>query len=272
VRVAALILVLALPAAAEDNSGLDQLDTRDDLRGFEAVGRVDIADGGFCTGTLIAPDLVLTAAHCVIEDDGSPVDARRITFRAGLSNGIALAEVPVAATVFDPDYQRISPSPMNMIRIDVALLHLAHQIPTSDIAPFSVASADADDEVSVVSYAEGRQETLSWQRVCKVVAREGDLIAFDCDVTYGASGAPVLDRSGGYRARIVSIVSAGSTFQDRPVALGMDLPPVVARLKQALRSGKVISSAPPVADDASQVGKRIILGGSTDTGARFVKP
>ncbi|MFO0677980.1 MAG: trypsin-like serine protease [Polyangiaceae bacterium] len=32
--------------------------------GFVAVGAL-VADGRHCTGTLVAPDVVLTAAHCV---------------------------------------------------------------------------------------------------------------------------------------------------------------------------------------------------------------
>ena len=94
----AALVLLAGPAAAQDNSRLEELTTRDDLRGFEPVGRVDIDNGGFCTGALIAADLVLTAAHCVLDPDGSPVDAGRITFRAGFSRGSSLAEVPVART------------------------------------------------------------------------------------------------------------------------------------------------------------------------------
>ena len=98
----AALLLLAGAAAAQDNSGLEELTTRDDLRGFEPVGRVDIDNGGFCTGALIAADLVLTAAHCVVEPDGTPVDAAQITFRAGFSRGTSLAEVPVARTIIDP--------------------------------------------------------------------------------------------------------------------------------------------------------------------------
>lgn len=94
-----LALVQAPPVRAQDGAGLSRLTTREDLRGFEPVGRVDIEGGGFCTGALIAPDLVLTAAHCVVDPSGTPVPAGRITFRAGLADGQALVEAPVARTV-----------------------------------------------------------------------------------------------------------------------------------------------------------------------------
>lgn len=272
-----LVLVLALvqapPVRAQDGAGLSRLTTREDLRGFEPVGRVDIEGGGFCTGALIAPDLVLTAAHCVVDRSGAPVPAGRITFRAGLADGQALVEAGVARTVLHPDYRPLTPAPPEMIRRDVALMQLAKPIPTAQIPPFTVALPGQGDKVSVVSYADGRTEALAWQPVCNVLARQDRLIAVDCDVSFGSSGAPVLDRSAGYRAKIVSIISVGSTWEGKRVAVGMELPGIVAELKAALRAGRVASEAVPAEAPQRQVGKKIVVGeGGGETGARFVRP
>ncbi len=267
-----LTLVLAGPLLAQENSGLDRLSTREELRGFEPVGRVDVKDGGFCTGSLIAPDLVLTAAHCVIGPDGTPVPAGNITFRAGLVDGVALVEAPVVRTVVHPDYEWVGSATMDVVEIDVALMQLLTPIPSSQISPFSVALPGAGDEVSVVSYADGRTEALAWQRLCHVLARQDGLIAMDCDVSYGSSGAPVLDRSG-YRAKIVSMISVGSTLDGKPVTVGMELPGIVAELKAALRNGDFASEAKSDTEPPRTVGKRVTVGGGgEDTGARFVKP
>jgi protease YdgD len=265
-----MVFVAAGSADAQTNSALDRLTQREESFGWEAVGRLDFGDTGFCTGTLIATDLVLTAAHCLYDQaSGLPVAVQTITFRAGLSDGVAVAEVSVLRAVAHPGYDPAEGTGRNGIRHDVALLQLDRAIPSAIAAPFVVQTPGDLRQVSVVSYAQGRETALSWQRTCGVLGHEDGLLAFDCDVDFGSSGAPVFDRSQG-RARIVSIISAGRKEDGGTVAFGMELPGLLSDLKAALRSGKGVVAA----DAAAQPRIRRIGAGDTsrNIGARFVKP
>lgn len=264
---AILCAVICAKAAAAD-SRLDRLGSRAEGLGWEAVGRLDIADAGFCTGVLIAPDLVLSAAHCLYDAaSGTRRDPRRITFRAGLRDGQAVAEVPVRRAVVLDGYDPNGTDLLKQLKNDAALLQLSQAIPAAHAAPFAIGRpVGTGDQVSVVSYAHDRAQALSWQRSCSVTARGQGALAFSCDVDFGSSGAPVFETSSG-RARIVSIVSRGARESGHVIAYGMEIAGPLAGLKAALRSGRGVFPKETVQS------RRITVGGGREAnGARFVRP
>jgi protease YdgD len=232
-------LVLASLAGAE---APPQLATREALRGWEAVGQIAIADTGFCTGTLIEPDLVLTSASCVIDEDGTPVDAASIRFRAGLIEDVAIAESAVLRTMVPPAYRHVDPVPIDMIPQDLALLELATPIPSSVIAPFSLALPEKAAEFAIVFYGGRRIMAATLKDGCTLFGADGGLVALDCGLGPVTAGAPMLEKSG-YRAKLVGVVSAHTEVDDKVIQLGMDLPDQVAALKAALRRGEATSRA-----------------------------
>lgn len=264
-----LTLVLAFfPALVEAGSGsaLVRLGDRNGLLGWEAVGRLDMADKGFCTGTLIAPDLVLTAAHCVVDHRSDAVlPANAITFRAGLRDGVAIAERQVLQIAVPPDYRASQKMSRDNVKRDVALLRLSGPIVSTDANPFILSHSNKSiRDVSVASYGKGRSEAISRQRNCSVLATADDLMMFDCNVTFGSSGAPVFVRNGN-RQRILSVISGMAQANGQKVAIGMSLPSVVAQLKAQLR--RAPAPAPKRSINLIGAGAR-----NHTSGAKFIKP
>jgi len=127
---------------------------------------------------LIAPDLVLTAAHCLYgggEDYAAPDGLR---FRAGLRDGVALADSGAARAVVHPAYSPGGDAATH-IRYDVGLIQLAQPVSLSTAAPFqAVRLADVAQDLTVVSYGQGRDEALSWDEDCTMLGRQQGLIDF----------------------------------------------------------------------------------------------
>lgn len=260
--IACVVAVLPVLAGAQ-STGLKALGRDYEARGWEAVGRLDMKGGGFCSATLIAPDLVLSAAHCVYDRSGKLRSADRIKFNAGLRNGQAAATRLVAQVAAHPGFNPREPLTPRNLAHDLALLRLKTPIPTSEIDPFVLhGERVSPGQVSVVSYGRGRESLQSRQRACGLLRRQDNVLLFDCDVTFGSSGAPVFSHLNG-RGRILSVISGGGvTYQGKKISLGPHLPPLVETLKRDLRAG---TSGP-----SAEI-KRIRVGQRPATGAKFIR-
>ena len=133
--IAIVSLVAVLPAGAQDVR-LRRLETGDDSRGWNGVGRINLGRKGFCTGALIATDLVLTAGHCLFDKEtGARIDVSQIEFLAGWRNGRAEAYRGAHQAVAHPDYFRgitgawVRMAYAGSVPADVEIESLCHQWP-----------------------------------------------------------------------------------------------------------------------------------------------
>jgi len=97
---------------------------------FPAVGALTLEGYAFCTGTLITPTVVLSAAHCVVG-----LRPHEVRFALGSDAAAPHTSLPVARLEPHPDYYDL--------RHDIARVHLGTPAP-AEIAPVGVLS-EMDD-------------------------------------------------------------------------------------------------------------------------------
>jgi hypothetical protein len=189
-----------------------------------------VGSGGACTGTLIAPDVVLTAGHCIAIEPAYVV-ADSVDFRAPGGERIAVAwarAYPDWEHRYDIGLLRLERAAPGAPRVVASACTVNRAFAAADVrvrvVGFGLATEDASDDNSALREAElaVTDPTCTMDAACEPsVAPRGEFVAGGDgrDSCFGDSGGPVnLDTANG--PVLIGVVSRGRAIPGLPCGGG----------------------------------------------------